>query len=208
MTRQRVIVVLIACLTSAVFTGRSLSRQRIRRTPPPPEALRGLTDAEKSEFKAKWFADQRLRERISRQEYSAAKRRQALKNELRAGEGQWRVIEPKYDRQIQFMLDSWRGASSRIGSEEHLWIKPTEDGGLTLPKKPAELTEAERNVGKLIDLLRREDSTDEELRKQIDALQRAREEARKEWPKARRELAAALTTPRQEAVFLLLGFIE
>ena len=130
------------------------------------------------------------------------------KNELRVSEGQWRLIDPKHERQIELMLDSRRRANNRIRSGKHSWIKATEDGGLALSKTPAELTEAERNVGKLIDLLRREDSTDEELRKQIDALQRAREEARKEWPKARRELAAALTTPRQEAVFLLLGFIE
>jgi len=39
-------------------------------------------------------------------------------------------------------------------------------------------------------------------------LQQVREKARKEWPKAKRELAAVLTTPRQEAVFLIMGRID
>jgi hypothetical protein len=60
----------------------------------------------------------------------------------------------------------------------------------------------------LIDLMRQEDPSDEELRQKIDALQQVREKARKKFPKAKRELAAVLTTPRQEAVFLLLGYID
>jgi hypothetical protein len=60
----------------------------------------------------------------------------------------------------------------------------------------------------LIDLMRQEDPSDEELRQKIDALQQVREKARKKLPKAKRELAAVLTTPRQEAVFLLLGYID
>ncbi len=208
MAKQRVIVVLIVCLTLAVFTGRLLSRQRIRPTLPDAERLRGLTNAEASEFIAKWIADRGLQERISRYEYFVARMKQAFKNELRVSEGQWRFIEPKYDREVVLMCDAWAAASRVTRSGKASWVKATEGKGAALPKTAAELTEGERNVAELIDLLRREDSTDEELRKQIDALQRAREEARKEWPKAKRELAAALTTPRQEAVFLLLGCID
>ena len=208
MAKQRVIAVLIACLTLAVFTGRLLSRRRIPITPPPPESLRGLTDAEAKEFMKKWFADLMLQRRVSNYEHSMAKRRQMWKNELRLGEAQWRLVEPKYKRQIQLMLDSWSRPNSGIREGEFYWVKRTEDGGVALAKKPAELTEAERIVDRLIDLLRRQDSTDEELRKQIDALQRAREEARRELRKAKRELAAALTTPRQEAIFLLFGYID
>ena len=103
------------------------------------------------------------------------------------------------------MGDSGAGSSSS-GNQ---WIKPTENKmGRALPLTFSELREASRNVDKLVDLLRREDTTDEELRKQIDALQQVREKARKERPKAKQELAATLTTPRQEAVLLLLGFID
>ena len=60
----------------------------------------------------------------------------------------------------------------------------------------------------LIDLMRQENPSCEELRQKIDALQQVREKARKERPRAKRELAAVLTTARQEAVFLLLGHID
>lgn len=211
MAKQRMIVVLIACLTLAVFTGGSLSRRPTRRlTFPDAQSLRGLTQAEASEFMKKWMADQMLQRRISNYEYSMARRKQAWKNELRVSEAQWKIIEPKYERQIQLMKDTGARSSSENSRDSgHHWIKPTEDNiGRPVPPTFAELSEAYRNADKLVDLLRREDTTDEELRKQIDALQRAREKARRELPKARRELAAALTTPRQEAVFLLIGFID
>jgi len=211
MAKQRMIVVLITCLTLAALTGGSPSPRRTHRvTLPDPQSLRGLTNAEASEVIRKSIADQMLQGRISNDEYHMARRKQALMNELRVSEAQWRIIEPKYESQIQLMLDT-RARSSSENSKHlgHHWIKPTEDGGLRpVPPTFAELREAYRNVDKLVDLLRREDSTDEELRKQIDALQQAREKARREWRKARRELAAALTTPRQEAVFLLIGHID
>jgi hypothetical protein len=172
--------------------------------------LSGLTDDEKAEVHRKKFEDRLLKERIARDEYLTEMRRQAMKNELRVSEAQWRIIEPKYERQYQLMKDTHARSSSGNSKDlGHHWIKPTENKmGRALPLTFAELTEAYRNVDKLVDLLRREDTTDEELRKQIDALQQAREKARKERPKAKQELAATLTTPRQEAVFLLLGYID
>jgi Spy/CpxP family protein refolding chaperone len=65
-----------------------------------------------------------------------------------------------------------------------------------------------RVIEKLIDLLQDETAKDEEIRKKIDALQQARAKARKKLPEAKKKLAAVLTTPRQEAVFLLLGYID
>lgn len=204
MAKQKVTVVLIACLTLGVFTGASPSgRPRPRLNLPDSQSLRGLTGPEMGELIADWM----LQERISSYEYGTARIRQALMNELRVSEGQWKIIEPKYERQIQLMVDACRRASSTSRNGKP-WTKPTEDGLTPLPKTEAQLSEAERSVCKLVDLLRREDSTDEEMRKQIDALQQAREKARPEWRKARRELAAALTTPRQEAVFLLIGYID
>jgi hypothetical protein len=217
MARQKLIFVLIACLTLGAIGGRTLPPKPISVTAlPPRELTRGLTDAEKQEAIEKWFADQHLQKRIADLEYIAEMRRLAMMNELRVNEAQWRIIEPKYENQIRLMKESLARSSNvtRIFSNKDKdlgfkWIKPTEDKmGRALPKTFAELSEAHRNVDMLVDLLRREDTTDEELRKQIDALQQAREKARKEWPKARQELAATLTTPRQEAVFLLLDHID
>jgi len=209
MAKQKLIFVLIACLSLVAIGGGTLPPKPIPSiTSPPRELLRGLTDAEKQDAIDKWFADQHLKERIARDEYLAERERQAMKNELRVNEAQWRIIEPKYERQIRLMKDT--GARSSSGNSKdlgHHWIKPTEYKP-GKPKIAVELSEAYRNVDKLVDLLRREDTTDEELRKQIDALQQAREKARKERPKAKQELAATLMTPRQEAVFLLLGHID
>ena len=200
MATQRVIVVLIACLTLAVLTGGSQSPQRTHpRTGFDLKSLRDRIDAEGIEGMRKEIADQLLQRRISNYEYHMANIWQALMNELRVSEGQWRIIKPKYMREIQLMSDVCSRArhSSRNGKSS--LIKPTEDDGLRpVPKTEAELTEAERSVCKLVDLLRREDSTDVEMRKEIDALQQAREKARRERPQARRELAAALTTPRRK----------
>jgi hypothetical protein len=211
MTKQKLLIVLIACLTLSAIGGTLRPPERKPRKPP---SLRGLTDDEKKETMEKWADDQYLQERIEKYEYLSDMWKEAMKNELRVNEAQWRIIEPKHERQMQLMLDTWSISSSSISIPrekdfEFEWIKPTEYRlGRALPKTFAELTDAERNVEKLVDLLRREGATDEELRKQIDALQQAREKARKEWPKAKQELAATLTTPRQEAVLLLLGFID
>jgi hypothetical protein len=206
MTKQKLIFFLIACLSLGALGGGTLPPKPISATAPPPrELIRGLTDAEKKEAVEKWFADQHLKERIARYEYLVERERQAMKNELRVNEAQWRIIEPKYKRQIQLMEDT----GARSSSAGKRWIKPTESTlGRPVPLTFEELSEAYRNVDKLVDLLRREDTTDEELRKQIDALQQAREKARKERPKAKQELAATLTTPRQEAVLLLCGYID
>lgn len=209
MAKQRLIVVLIACLTLCAIGG--IPKRPEFKPPNFPDlrSLRGLTDNERKEVIKKHFEDYHLQKRIASYEYLSAMAREAIKNELRVNEGQWRIIESKYKRQIKLMCASWAHASHRVTTGNDLWIKPTEDKpGRPRPKTTAELTETERIVEKLIDLLRREDSTDEELRKQIDALQQAREKARKERPKAKQELAATLTTARQEAVFLLLGYID
>jgi hypothetical protein len=56
--------------------------------------------------------------------------------------------------------------------------------------------------------LENEKSTDEQIRKKIYALQKAREKAREALPEAKKELAEVLTTPRQEAIFLIRGYID
>ena len=211
MARQRLIFVLIACLTLGAIGGTLKPPQDIWTEHP---RLYGLTHEEAKDVMDKWFADQELKQRIATYEYIEEMTRQAMKNELRVNEAQWRIIEPKYKRQFRLMKDTCARSGSvfRVFSNKDKdlgfkWIKPTESES-GLPKTFAELSEAYRNVEKLVDLVRREDTTEEEFRKQIDALQQAREKARKEWLKARQELAAVLTTPRQEAVFLLLGDID
>ena len=138
MAKQKLIVVLIACLTLGALGGGTLPPKPISSIAlPPRESLRGLTDAEKQDAIEKWFADQHLKKRIARYEYLAEMIRQAMKNELRVNKAQWRIIEPKNERQIQLMCDTW----ARSSSAWHKWIKPTENKiGRALPKTAADLT--------------------------------------------------------------------
>lgn len=211
MAKQIIVFVLIACFTLAVFAERTPSRMRIPPTGPDPKSLHGLTDEEASEVTKKWFAERRLHNRKVSHENLRLMVKEAWKNELRVSERQWRIIEPKHEREKLISETTRARAHCGIKSSQHFnWTKATEDrgGGFEPPKTPAELTEGEKIISELIDLVRQENPSDEELRSKIDALQKVREEARKEWPKARRELAAVLTTPRQEAVFLVMGRID
>jgi len=70
------------------------------------------------------------------------------------------------------------------------------------------MSQGERLADELVDLLRDENSKDEEIRTKIEALQRVRENARKELAEVKRELAAIPMTPRQEAIFLVMGCID
>ena len=99
--------------------------------------------------------------------------------------------------------------TDRIGSSR--WRRPSRrmDRWPPAPDKTLdELTEGEKIVEELIDLLENENPKDEEIRKKMDALQQFRENARRELAKAKQELRDVLTSPRQEAVLLLMGYID
>ncbi len=217
MAKKRTILILIVCFSITLFTVRTTSRARgsdqtsIPPTGPDPKSLRGLTDEQADEVVKRWFADRRLQQRKTSHERLRLMMREAWKRELRLSERQWRIIEPKYEREQLVSGTTLAGAACGLKDGKHFyWRKATEDrgGGWPLPKTEEELTEGERIVCELIDLMRRKNASDEELREKIDALQQVREKARKELPRARREMAAVLTTPRQEAVFLLMGRID
>jgi len=70
------------------------------------------------------------------------------------------------------------------------------------------MIEGEKLADELIDLLEDENSKEEEIKKKIDELQQVREKARKELAKVGQELAPLITTPRQEAIFLIMGHID
>lgn len=80
--------------------------------------------------------------------------------------------------------------------------------GAAKAKAPNEMIEGERLADELVDLLEDKNSKDEEIRQQMHALQQAREQARESFPQARKELAEVLTNTRQEAIFLIRGYID
>lgn len=207
MATRQAIIGAIVCVSVVSLTAHS--RMNVPLIIPRPKP--GATSEELRQQMINAIEQRRLQERKLRHEHIAQMVIEAYKNELRVGEAQWQIIEPKEKRQELIWWESWAKGMSGIKSLQNFyWNKFTEDrgGGSPLPKTPEELTEGERIVEDLIDLVRQEDPNDTELRQKIDALQKVREKARKELPRTKRELAATLKTPRQEAVFLLMGRID
>ncbi len=204
MATQKIILVAIVCFSVAGFAGQPRQGR-------DPILKKSMTDVEKLKaveplFKPILQIEERDRKR------KRLMRREAWKRLLRISERQWKIIKTKVDKvAILVWRKSMRASveTDRIGSSR--WRRPSRrmDRWPPAPDKTLdELTEGEKIVEELIDLLEDENSKDEEIRKKMDALQQFRENARRELAKARRELAAALTSPRQEAVLLLMGYID
>lgn len=207
MATQKIILVAIVCFSVAGFAGQT----RQGKPPGGPRLKKGMTDAEKLKMMEPLFKPMLQREERDR-ERRRLMRREAWKRLLRISERQWKIIKPKVDK--MYIL-GWRKSMrasveiDRIGSSR--WRRPSRrmDRWPPAPDKTFdELTESEKIVEELIDVLEDENSKDEEIRKKMDALQQFRENARRELAKVGQELRGVLTTPRQEAVFLIMGSID
>jgi hypothetical protein len=156
----------------------------------------------------RWEYRQEYLKQIERDMDAAA--REAWKRLLRVNEQPWTLIEPKYKAVASLIPEAQVGASGwgGLNQDDVLWGKHSKGTAGSSAKAPDEMTEGEKIADEFIDLLEDPNSTDEQIRQKIDALQQARENARKALPKAKEELAAVLTTPRQEAIFLVMGLID
>ena len=206
MAKKRIILVLAVCFSIAVFTVQTLSQVPTR----PPRWERGMTAEEMRKEIVKWDAQRKQQERERSKEYINLMERQAWKRLLRVTDQQLKLIEPKFEKVLDLGFQAYVGAASGGRNEESFyWNRPSDSHLHPMEGKARnQMPERYRIVEELIDLLEDENSKDEEIRQKIDALQQAREKAKRQLPKARQELAAVLTTPRQRAVFLLMGFID
>jgi hypothetical protein len=209
MAKNRIILVVIVCFSMAGFAG-----QPRQGKPPGGRLKKSMTDAEKSKafeplFKPMLQMEERDRERIR------LMCREAWKRLLRISERQWKIIEPKDDKMqvLYHKIHLWsRGSLGTLRDVKPFhWKRPSRER-VTWPPAPAktfdELTESEKILEELIDVLEDENSKDEEIRQKRDALQQFRENARRELAKAKQELRDVLTSPRQEAVYLIRGSID
>ena len=210
MAKHKIILISFVCFSVVVMAG-----QRPSYIPPKiPRRKPGMTSEEYkkqvSQEINKALEQQKRQRRDSEREYMNFLSRQAWLRLLRISERQWMLIEPKYEKVGNLIWQSRVGAASGGSSMEKFhWNRPSESYfGPMADKSRDQMPEGYRIVEELIDLLEDDKSTDELIREKIDALQQARESAQKTLSKARQELAATLTTPRQEAVFLLLGHID
>jgi len=204
MATQKIILVAIVCFSVAGFAGQPRQGR-------DPILKKSMTDAEKLKafeplFKPMLQMEERDRKR------KRLMRREAWKRLLRISERHWKIIKTKVDKvDILGWKMSVRASveTDRIGSSR--WRRPSRRMDRWPPapdKTPDELTESEKIVEELIDVLEDENSKDEEIRKKMDALQQFREKAQRELAKAKQELRDVLTSPRQEAVFLIMGSID
>jgi len=136
--------------------------------------------------------------------------REAWKRLLRIDERRWKRIQPKSEEVWILKREAQAHALGYGGHSEQSfhWHKHSKGTGGRSAKTPDEMTEGLKLADALVDLLEDANSTDEAIREKIDALQKVRDNARKQLPKAKQELANVLTTSRQEAVFLLTGSID
>ena len=176
-----------------------------RRLPPRKT---GMTDEEYRKEIEKVVEKRMDQDRKIRQERIKAMFPQAWKRLLRISDRQWKIIEPKVNN-IQVIGKKMQACAAGWGGiEDFHWYKHSEGAPLTRAKAPHEMKEGERLADELVDLLEDEKSKDEQIRKKIDELQQVRENARKEFPKAKQDLHEVLMTPRQEAIFLIMGYID
>ena len=206
MTKKRIILVLAVCFSIAGFAG-----QALQQIPPiPPRRKRGMTLEEHMKEVVKWHAQRKQQNLRRGEERINLMMREAWKRLLRVTERQWKIIEPKCEKVFGLYRETRVGALGSTGSNEQSfhWDRWSKGTGGVRAKAPDEMTEGQRIADELIDLLENENAKDEEIRRKIDALQQAREKAKKELTKAKQELKEVITTPRQEAVFLLMGYID
>ena len=206
MAKYKIILILFFCFSVAVLAVQRPPYTPIKLPPRKP----GVTSEEYNKEVKKSIEEQKREERERDKEYMNFMANEAWKNLLKVTETQWNLIEPKYRKVNDLERDSWVGAAGYGNDKESFhWIRAS--GSHFHPmeyKAREEMPEVYRITEELIDLLENEKSTDEQIRKKIYALQKAREKAREALPEAKKELAEVLTTPRQEAIFLIRGYID
>lgn len=206
MVKHKIILISVVCLSMVVLAG-----QRPHYMPPRLPMLKpGMTSEEyKKEFR-KAIEQHRWQEIERNKEYIDFLEMQAWPRLLQISKRQWINIKPKFEKVQKLLFQSRVGAGSGgRDMEKFHWNRPSESYyGPVGGKARNQMPEGYRIVEEFIDLMEDEKSTDESIRRKIDALQQAREKAQITLSEAKKELAAVLTTPRQEAVFLLMGFID
>jgi hypothetical protein len=214
MAKQKKILVTAVCFLMGIFAVRALSQRFI----PPPHFELGMTGEEYRKRMEEWTAQRQQQRREDNWrivEFGNVVVMELRKQTLGLTKRQWELIKPKYEKvkslrreaHVRILTRVSRRVSRNHDQTSFHWKKLSEDNYFRKAKAPAELTEGERIAEELIDLLEDKNSTDEVIRRKINALQQVRENAQRELAKAEEELVKVLT-PRQEAVLLLWEFID
>ena len=201
MKQQRIILITVFFLTS-IFNGPTLSQM------PPRLPLiiePDMTEEEEKEAMLNWI-EERNRPQQEKEQRTLAHLEHELmgvmKRLLMASDRQWRLIEPQFKKMKAVSWRTWLGAQSwgKVNKMPFRFKK--------YENSDSELNDAQIIVNELIDLLKDTNSTDTQIRQKMDALQEDREKARKQLLHERQELRKLLACPRQEAMFMILGYLD
>jgi len=202
---QKIILLAIACFSIVEFAGKP--RQRI--TGEPPRLRDGMTAEQIKEEVEQWHADLEKQKRKKVREHINLMVRDAWKRLLRVNEQQWKIIEPKIDKvYVLGRKTILKASGSKNDAGIFHWNRPSRYRSPVSGKIRDQMPEEYRIIEELIDVLEDENSKDDNIRMKIDELQQVREKARKELAKVGQELAPLITMPRQEAIFLIMGYID
>lgn len=213
MSNKRIILLSLVCLSITVFTCQTLSWARAtNRTTiplaPPAKSLQGLTDEERAMAIEKWHTERKQKIRRISEERIRLMAREAWKRLLRVNEQQWKILEPKIYKARGLLWTTRAEAHGWGGIEDFHWLRHSENIDPLRADAPDEMIEGKKIADELASLLEDENSKEEEIRKKLDKMLQVREQAKKEFPKAKQELCEVLMTPRQEAIFLIMGYID
>jgi len=206
MIKHKKILISVVCYSMAV-----LGDQRPPHMPPTfPIRKPGVTKEEFHNEVEEFLEQKRRQKREINKEHMNFLVRQAWPRLLRIPERQWIRIKPKSEKVRDLLFQSHVGAGSGVRNLESFhWNRPSESHYHPMEDMARDqMPEGYRIVEELIDLLEDEKSRDEQIRNKINELQQARKKAREALPQAKKELAVVLTTPHQEAIFLILGQID
>jgi len=209
MKKRRTILAIVACCLAAVITDQTLSQP-----PAAPPNMRGMTWEQAVQAGEQWRAQQeqrRFEEELMLNEHWKIVRADLERRVLRMDRRQWQTIGPKRDRvkmlrgQAGFRMLT--GVTRSMKEGRFHWRRISQNDHGRRAKTIDEMTECEKIAEELVDLLEDENAKDEAIKKKMDALEQARERAKRELAKARQELREELT-PRQEAILLMFRVID
>jgi hypothetical protein len=136
---------------------------------------------------------------------------------LKATEEQWKGIKPRLEK-VRLLRDRARStvglllcssSGSGLGNTKSAIVPAMQWNPSWKNKTPSELTDAQKMVNRLMDLVDQDGTTNEQFNRQMAALRQSMERQKtleEEWARAQEELRKGLTI-RQEAALILMGWL-
>ncbi|KPL24626.1 MAG: hypothetical protein AMJ75_03220 [Phycisphaerae bacterium SM1_79] len=220
MTKRRIVLALVICLSVAAFAGQSFYRTQGHPEGVPDWVIQAqrLDPNERQEYVASIMQKQReLREKEEqqwrkqlekqRQKERAKAQDEAMKH-LSTGRrnshtqrtGQDKDSNSTPANETTLPKDAGTKETHRGSQYTFSWSRPS------ARKSPSELTRGERVCEELLDLLEDQNATLEEIQQKVETLRDVRRDANRELAKARKELREVLNLD-QEATLLTMGWL-